>query len=271
MKGPAGLYVLDHHAPGASGLAVILVHGSLDRAASFARVVRRLPDLHVVTYDRRGYAHSRTAGPVGVLGDHVADLIALVGAGPAVVVGHSYGGDVALGAALASPGPVVGVGAYEPPLSWTEWWPGRARTADDADPGRFAERFFRRMVGDGAWERVGEERRAERRADGPALVAELTSLRSGGPPFDVGHLNVPAVFGRGGESVWHHRRAALELHAAVPGSELFDIDGAAHGAHLSHPAGFAQFVRAVIRRSGKSGATSADDAGERQPVSREGG
>jgi len=271
MKGPAGLYVLDHHAPGASGPTAILVHGSLDRAASFARVVRRLPDLHVVTYDRRGYAHSRTVRPVGVLDDHVADLLALVGDGPAVVVGHSYGGDVALGAALASPGPVVGVGAYEPPLSWTEWWPRRARTADDAEPARFAERFFRRMVGDGPWERAGEETRAERRADGPALVTELTSLRSSGPPFDVRQLRVPAVFGRGSESVWHHRRAVEELHAAVAGSELFEINGAGHGAHLSHPAGFAEFVRAVIRTSAGTGASSTPYPGEPQPVSRERG
>ena len=270
MKGPAGLHVLDHHAPSASGPAVILVHGSLDRAASFARVVRRLPDVHVITYDRRGYAHSRGVLPVGELHDHVADLLALVGDGPAVVVGHSYGGDVALGAALAAPGPVVGVGAYEPPLSWTDWWPRRARTADDADPGRFAERFFRRMVGDGAWERAGEQTRAERRADGPALVSELTSLRSGGPPFDVGGLAVPAVFGRGAASVWHHRRAAEELQAAVPGSELFEISGASHGAHLTHPAAFADFVLAVVRRAG--GATQpAGSAGAWRPVSREGG
>lgn len=257
MKGPAGLYVLDHRAPGTSGPAVILVHGSLDRAASFARVVRRLPDLHVITYDRRGYAHSRNVLPIGALDAHIGDLLAMVGDGPAVVVGHSYGGDVALGAALASTGSVVGVGAYEPPLSWTEWWPRRARTADDEDPGRFAERFFRRMVGDSAWERAGEETRRERRADGPALVAELTSLRSGGPPFDVSELSVPAVFGRGGQSVWHHRRAVEELHRAVPGSDLFEIESAAHGAQLTHPAAFAEFVRAAVKRSGDSVAAPA--------------
>jgi pimeloyl-ACP methyl ester carboxylesterase len=250
MRGPAGLHVLDHHGPGASGPVVILVHGSLDRAASFARVVRRLADLRVITYDRRGYAHSRRLRPVGVLSDHVSDLLALVGEGPAVVVGHSYGGDVALGAALASPGPVAGVGAYEPPMSWTEWWPRRGRGDDDADPARFAERFFRRMVGDAAWDRAGEHTRAERQADGPALVAELTSLRAGGPPFDVARLSVPAVFARGGESVWHHRRAVDELHRAVPGSALVEIPGAGHGAHLTHPAAFADFVRAVVRGCG---------------------
>ena len=42
---------------------VVFVHGSLDRAASFSKVVRRLRDLHTVVYDRRGYASSSDVGP----------------------------------------------------------------------------------------------------------------------------------------------------------------------------------------------------------------
>lgn len=240
-----GLHVLDHHDGARPGEPVVyLVHGSLDRATSFARVVRRLPDLRVVTYDRRGYARSRRM-PVGALAEHVADLVELVGAGPAVVVGHSFGGDVAIGAALAAPGAVVGVGAYEPPMPWLDWWPRRPRSGDE-DPAGFAEGFFRRMVGDSAWDRLTDQVRAERRADGPALLAELTGLRAGGPPFDPSQLRVPAVFGRGGQSVWHHRRGVEELNGAVFGSELFEIEGAGHGAHLSHPGAFADLVRQLL-------------------------
>ncbi len=225
---------------------VVLVHGSLDGAASFARVVRRLDDLRVITYDRRGYRGSRRMRPLGVLEDHVKDLVALVGPGQAVVVGHSYGGDVALGAAIAAPGAVVGVGAYEPPLAWLDWWPRRARQPGDEDPARFAENFFRRMVGDAAWERADDKMRRRIEADGPALMAELTSLRSSGAPFDIGALSVPAVFGRGSDSRPHHRRAVEELHGLVTGSELFEAEGAAHGVHLTHPSAFATMVRRVV-------------------------
>jgi thioesterase domain-containing protein len=94
---PEGLHVVEHGEPDAAGLpSVVLVHGSLDRGASFARVVRRLEGLHVVTYDRRGYHHSRDMALARSLGAHVADLVALVGAGPVVVVGHSYGAVIAL-------------------------------------------------------------------------------------------------------------------------------------------------------------------------------
>ncbi len=246
------LHVIDHPAHGhhpQARLTVVLVHGSLDRAASFARVVRRLPELHVVTYDRRGYAGSREGRPLATsLEAHVDDLLAVVGDGPAVVVGHSYGGDVALGAAIRDPERVRAVGAYEPPLAWLEWWPRRARNANE-DPATFAEGFFRRMVGDAAWDRLPEATRAARRADGPALMAELTALRGDGPPFDVADLRVPAVFGRGEHSVWHHRQAVDELVTAVPTAMAVDVAGAAHGAHLTHPDSFASLVRAVVGRA----------------------
>ena len=250
MSTSGRLHVLYHHR-GQSPTAptVVLVHGSLDRATSFTRVVRRLPDLHVVTYDRRGYNHSRdTSAPAGGIDDHVADLVALAGRGPVVAVGHSFGGDVAIGAALVAPDAVVAVGAYEPPLPWLDWWPRRHRPADQ-DPGEVAEAFFRRMVGDAAWDRLPERAQAERRADGKALAAELTSLRSGAPPFDVGALAVPLVLGRGSKSIPHHRRAAEELASLVRGSTIAEIDGAAHGAHLTHPGGFADFVRVVLARA----------------------
>jgi pimeloyl-ACP methyl ester carboxylesterase len=258
---PGGLHVVDHgeehrarhHAGGdreATTPTVVLVHGSLDRGASFARTVRRLGDLHVVTYDRRGYHHSRAMTLARSLDDHIADLVAVVGDGPAVVVGHSYGGDVALGAALAAPDAIGAVGAYEPPLPWFEWWPHRsASSITDDDPATFAEGFFRRVVGDAGWDRLTDQARADRHADGPALVAELADLRRHGAPFDVTTLRVPLVLARGGQSIPHHRRAVDALSELVPDAEVIEIPGSAHGAPLTHPDAFAAFVRRVVERA----------------------
>ena len=184
------------------------------------------------------------------LADHVADLVALVGDGPAVVVGHSYGGDVALGAAIEAPGVIGAVGAYEPPLPWFDWWPQRsASSIADEDPATFAEGFFRRVVGDAGWDRLTDQARADRRADGPALVAELSDLRRHGAPFDLAELRVPLVLGRGGASVWHHRRAIDALVELVPDCEVVEFPGSAHGAQLTHPDAFAAFVRRVVQRA----------------------
>jgi pimeloyl-ACP methyl ester carboxylesterase len=253
---PDGLHVVEHRGDRADPddpsptPTVVLVHGSLDRGASFARAVRRLDDLHVVTYDRRGYHHSRAMPIARSLEEHIADLVAVVGDGPAVVVGHSYGGAVALGAAVQAPEVIGAVGAYEPPMPWTPWWPRRsASSIADEDPATFAEGFFRRVVGDAGWDRLSDQARADRHADGPALVAELADLRRKVAPFDVTELRVPLVLGRGGKSVWHHRRAIDALVELVPEAEVIEIPGSAHGAQLSHADAFAALVRRVVARA----------------------
>ena len=105
MSYPAALNVVARPSVEPGAATVIFVHGSLDRGDSFRRVMRRLPDLCTVAYDRRGYQGSRDGGVTDLRG-HVVDLLAIAGAarresdGPVVALGHSLGGDVVVGAAL---------------------------------------------------------------------------------------------------------------------------------------------------------------------------
>jgi pimeloyl-ACP methyl ester carboxylesterase len=264
MGYPVGLHVIERPpaAPGAPW--VVLVHGSLDRAESFRRVMRRLPELGIVAYDRRGYQRSRPAGVVGLPG-HVADLVDVLSevlarhGAPVAVIGHSLGGDVVIGAALDAPQLCDSVGAFEPPMPWLGF--RRTRPGDAAgsgwsplaeDPAREVEQFFSRMVSPSAWQRLSVEGRSSREADGPALVADLLCLR-GSSPFDVMDLAVPIIFGRGGsDSARHHREGVAWLAAHVPGAEIYEIPDARHGAHLSHPDHFALFVRRVVERGGSA-------------------
>jgi len=261
MSYPAALHVLSRPAAAPGAPTVVFVHGSLDRGESFRRVMRRLPELTTVAYDRRGYQASRTGGVVD-LGGHVADLLSVAeeagsaGGRPVVAVGHSLGGDVVVGAALAAPRAFAAIGAFEPPMPWLGFRRGRpggtarAWPAIADDPGEEAERFFTRMVGAAAWGRLSESGRAERRADGPALVADLRSLRSEGAPFDVSELDVPSVFGMGGAATQPHHRASVQwLGEHVAGAVVYEIDGAQHGAHLSHPDHFAALTRLVVERA----------------------
>jgi pimeloyl-ACP methyl ester carboxylesterase len=248
---------------GADGPMVVLVHGSLDSSRSFGRVLRRLSDVHTVAYDRRGYQRSRQALPFGSTFDgHIDDLLSVIGGRPAVVVGHSYGGSIALGAALR-PGPFLirAVVAYEPPMPWLEHAmgiPGRTATSpawtevDPHDPekaGAEAERFFRRMVGDAAWERLPDGAKDDRRADGPALAAELNAIRVTEAPFDVATMRVPVIYGIGGDAITRRRDAVRWLVEHTPESEEAIIPGADHGAHLTHPDAFAALARSALARS----------------------
>ena len=271
MSYPAAVHLTSRPAAAPGAATAVFVHGSLDRGDSFRRVMRRLPELRTLSYDRRGYQGSRGGGIVD-LGGHIDDLLSIAqearseADGPVVAVGHSLGGDVVIGAALAAPRAFDAIGAFEPPMPWL----GFRRDSDEAarpwppvsdDPGEEAERFFSRMVSPGAWSRLTEEGRAARRADGPALIADLRSFRREAPPFDVTALGVPAVFGMGGSATQpHHRRSVHWLGANVPGAVVYEIEGAQHGAHLSHPDHFAGMARLVVERAGGGGERAGSDA-----------
>jgi pimeloyl-ACP methyl ester carboxylesterase len=250
------LFVTTQPGPPDGGLPVVLVHGSLDRSSAFARVARRIVDRSVIRYDRRGYGRSIDAGPCSSFTDQVDDLGAVVGGRPAILVGHSLGGVVALAFAATHPALVPAVVAYEAPMPWTDWWPlqtaGAAAMEAPADPADAAEAFMRRMVGDQRWEALPAGTRAQRRAEGVALVAELRVVRPPhGPPYDPAELTMPVIAAHGTESRPHHIEGARRLAALAPHGQLRVVDGAGHGVHLTHPEALAALVAeaAALARS----------------------
>jgi pimeloyl-ACP methyl ester carboxylesterase len=106
---------------------------------------------------------------------------------------------------------------------------------------------MRRMLGDAHWERLPAAVRAERRAEGATLLAELRSVRSPSPaPYHPERVTVPVVAAFGTETQPQHRRAARQLARRAPLGVLEAIDGAGHGAHLSHPVELAALVRGSL-------------------------
>ncbi len=249
---PPGLFVDDRPSGGEDAPLVVLVHGSMDRHSSFARVRAELAgSCRVLSYDRRGYGRSREAvPPARGLDDHVADLEALLAGRRATLAGHSYGGTVVLALAARRPGLVASLVAYEPPLSWLEWWPTRggrreqpfgASTAAEA-----AEAFVKRMIGAERYARLPASARAELGRDGPALVAELTAIRTDPAPFLPEAVAVPAIVARGGQAAAHQLAATDLLVARMPDARLRVVPGAGHGGHRSHPVEFAALVREAV-------------------------
>lgn len=238
--------------PSATAPTVVVVHGAMDRSASFGRMARHLDDVEVVRYDRRGYGRSAAVG-TGTLADHVDDLLAVVGDRAVTVFGHSIGGVVALVAAQRAPERVTSVLSYEAPAPWLDWWPRAPRVAPE-DPAEEAEAFMRRAIGDRYWSRLGARTRAERRSEGPALVADLDSLE-GPAPFDPAAVPVPVLAACGSETTWWHERATRWLSDEVPDGQLVVVDGATHGVHLSHPTAAAHLVRRAVA-AGPQGAAS---------------
>ncbi|HKH04718.1 MAG TPA: alpha/beta hydrolase [Acidimicrobiales bacterium] len=245
---PGGLYA---HESG-EGPLVVLVHGAMDRSGGMLRTRRLLqPGHRVVRYDRRGYGRSVTAPPGGGIDRQVQDLADVLDGRPAVVVGHSFGGVVALALAERSPELVRAVAAYESPMTWED--EGAAVPLDDRaeeNPDGVAEWFMRRMVGDDTWEKMPAGIRDDRRAEGRALLADLRAIEpSVPPPYRAERVTVPVVAAHGEHARTRHRTAALRLAERAPDAELVVVPGADHGVHLSNPQAFADLALRALARA----------------------
>jgi hypothetical protein len=226
---------------------VVLVHGSMDRRAGFARVSRHLSEsFRVIRYDRRGYGEAAGhPGPFSIA-DHADDLLAVLDGRRAVLVGHSMGGNIVLAAAERRPDLVRAVAVYETPLSWMPWWPrqsaSRTVAASDRDPADVAEQFMRGMIGERRWEMLPPSSKQARRAEGRALIGEMTSV-STGAPWSAEAITVPVVAGRGSLARPHHLEGMERLAALLPDGVLVTLEGCHH---MAHTAAAEQFVSELI-------------------------
>jgi pimeloyl-ACP methyl ester carboxylesterase len=227
---------------------VVFVHGVLDQGRSFGRVARLLAaECQMVWYDRRGYGGSVDAAgaPVGVDG-HVDDLLEVLDGRRAVVVGHSFGGVTALGAALRAPELVGAVVLYETGMAWLPGWDDRVLRAllwGEDPEGEGVRLMFRDRVG-----RMTVKEHDARRREARAFVAEERSVRTGAEPFDVAALRQPLVFGH--SDTYPFGAVVDHLRTVVPRVEVIELPGAGHNAHRSQPGPFANLVRRGIALAG---------------------
>lgn len=242
-----GIYWVETPSPGGGeDLVVMLIHGTLDRGAGMARLAREVARTHhTIRLDRRGYGRSWTHdGPFDAR-SQVDDVAMILQGRRAVLIGHSFGGHVALAGAELLGSQIQAVSTFETPLSWMTWWPegtagGRGVAAG---PENAAETFMVAMIGIDRWNQLPERTREERRREGRALVGELGDLRAHSP-WTASHVQCPVVCGYGSHAKEHHRASVEWLVENLPHASATCIDGAYHGAHMSHPREF--FVQLVL-------------------------
>jgi pimeloyl-ACP methyl ester carboxylesterase len=104
-----------------------------------------------------------------------------------------------------------------------------------ASPAEAAEAFVRRLVGDEKWEQLPESTRAERRAEGAAMVAELADLRRAAP-WGPEAVDVPVLVMCGEHARPHHRRGTEWLASHLDGCRVAVVPGAGHAGPHTHAA-----------------------------------
>jgi pimeloyl-ACP methyl ester carboxylesterase len=86
------------------GVPVVLIHGQPGSYRDFDPVVAELPGLHLISIDRPGFGWSKGGWlPYQEQIDVVHELLTALKLAPAILVGHSFGGTLALGVARRYP------------------------------------------------------------------------------------------------------------------------------------------------------------------------
>jgi pimeloyl-ACP methyl ester carboxylesterase len=251
-----------------TGVPLVLVHGSAVDGNTWSGVTVKLAQDHrVITYDRRGYGRSAHK-PVRDHRVHAQDLIDIleqVAREPAVVVGWSSGGNVALAVAAQRPELCRSLVIVEAPFHGMRHMDAKvARTlfrlkAQQLRGHRVAalEEFLRfgsaLRSGGNAYDRSGELSRKILCRYPDQVLAEWDPH-----PFGVMHehipmkaitaIPVPITWLLGGESSpW-----LAGLHARVvrhrPDIETVVVPGASHLMHLDQPEAFTDAVRSAASR-----------------------
>jgi pimeloyl-ACP methyl ester carboxylesterase len=246
------------------GPPLVLVHGASADHTTFRvvgpRFARRFT-VHAV--DRRGRGASDDAPAYAVEREFedvaaVAEAIAADAATPVVVVGHSFGGRVALGGALRTVA-IRAVVCYEgaPPSAVERYQPEGAEERVRAhlaagDPDEALATFLREIVGmsgpdlaryraDPVWPR--------RAAAAHTIVRELDAEMSPAASLDaLAGVAQPVLQILGGASRSAFRIATEALDRRLADGRVVVIDGAKHAAHHTHPDEFVGVLEAFVDR-----------------------
>jgi pimeloyl-ACP methyl ester carboxylesterase len=178
--------------------------------------------------------------------ERVAGLLESVGS-PAHVVGHSYGGLIALLAALAAPTRVRSLAIYDPVAFGTldgaadgdarkdlervpPTWDGTAAGRE-----RWLESFVDYWGGPGAWPALRDDARAEFRRVGWVVYQGVRTLLADETPASAYRgLDVPALLLTGAESPIAAHRVVDHLAAAFARARVVRVPPAGHMGPLSH-------------------------------------
>jgi pimeloyl-ACP methyl ester carboxylesterase len=238
-----------------SGPPLVLVHGSTSESSTWLPSAGLLGErVSIVAVERRGRGESGD-GAAYSLEAEAQDLAAILDAlgEPAHVLGHSFGGLVALEGALLRPDAIRTLVLYEPPLGGGVELELVERleallAADERD--RALETVYAEVAGMSAEEidRLrGSDLWERRRAAVPTVPREFRAARA--YRLDAARfagLDVAAVLLVGTESPAWMREAAHGLVAALPRARVVELAGQGHVAHVVAPGVFARAVLAAL-------------------------
>lgn len=255
--------------------AGLMIHCSLASSAAWSGLARHLSDdLTLTAFDMPGHGRSaRWDGHAEIQGlttEIAADFLRLE-AGPADVIGHSFGATVALRLAVDHPGRVRSLTLIEPvffavarvddPALFEDH---EAQNADftaamTAGDMRGAARAFLALWGDGrGWDKIppGEQQALSEQMPLIAGAAGVLFEDAAGllAPGRLARATMPTLLIEGSTSPPIIESIARGVQRRLPDATRVVIDGAGHMAPLTHAnavgAAILRFLRGAVRENG---------------------
>lgn len=217
-----------------------------------------------VAYDRRGYRETR-AEPENF--SAVADLMAVIDAVAdgkrAILIGCSFGGKIAIDAALRHPSRIAGLVLIAPNVDGApdpmhdphiQAMLDRQKAAEDAGDEDQVNAIKARLWLDGPLAEegrvVGPPRRLFLDMNGSVLRSPpVKSNLDAAPAFDrLGEIKVPALVFWGEFDFPHIQDRCRSVAAALPNGSARALPGAAHLPSLDHPAATTELISSFLQR-----------------------
>lgn len=242
------------------GYPLLCIHGTSSSAMVWGGAIDTLARYgRVIAYDRRGCSRSERPAPYDTTAveDHADDATALLtalDAGPAIVIGRSYGGQTAVSMAIRHPGHIRALVLLE--ASILSLSPETLRWALDLEASlhevarvqgvdAVAEAFLREVAGDAGWERMPDEAKRMVTANGPAILAELSGGGLRVTPSELATITQPTLLVAAADSPPAFRNVTEIMQEAIPNARTVLVGGG----HLISPAepailGFIEEVQA---------------------------
>jgi len=238
------------------GTGVVCLHSNASTSGQWRQLVERLStDFRVIAADTLGAGRSPEwpNGQSVTLRDEVDFLEPVFerAGDPFYLVGHSYGGALALVAAIAHPERVSKMVLYEPTLfsllaeespdqaAFKEIYDVADAAASDiklGDDDKSAERFIDYWMGKGSWAATPETLREPIAASMVNVAGWATALRGDPTPlraFSV--LDMPVLYMVGERSPSSSKGVARLLESVLPNADFRELKGLGHMAPITHP------------------------------------
>lgn len=248
---------------------VICLHASGGTGAQWQALAHELgSDFDVAAPNL--YGHGATPAWPGPASDIVAADAARIAsmvasaAGTVHLVGHSYGGAIALRVALLRSRSVASIAVYEPVTMRVLFdYNARHRAAAEVaeiagnvrralnggDCEQAAERFVDYWSGAGQWGRLAPAQRSALARRMPVIDAHFKSLRNDAMRLrDYARVGAPVLYLGGRDSRASVRRIAELMAYALPDVERFTFGGMGHLGPITHEQAVARRIAGFVRR-----------------------